>query len=325
MLKVIASHDDGWYLVQNAHGAFGVVPGNYLFVTPKVSPPFRSFQSHAEEYHWNAQGCSAQKYNDAYCDSSPPLHTHEIPRIRHARTHHLRLLLSPSSLSLSLLAHTVSGHLQSSTTLSVSRGSSVVSAAPALKEAVGKGGQQEIEKSFSSALGLSEKASQELEASLSALSGLTHRPARPCLLARFLISHAKWLMEYLFARTCAVVYRLHDVRMQRPLPLLGFFASPRHWHQVVSSIPPPRFFDAPQVHERMFTISHAHATFSAMADASDTNTRTSAVAVARQDTIRARGSLSEIRAAFELECDIEALPARLRTRPVRTLARSRVI
>jgi hypothetical protein len=217
------------------------------------------------------------------------------------------------------------GHLQSTTTLSVSRGSSVVSTAPALKEAVGKGGQQEIEKSFSSALGLSEKASQELEASLSALSGLTHRPARPCLLARFLISHAKWLMEYLFARTCAVVYRLHDVRMQRPLPLLGFFASPRHWHQVVSSIPPPRFFDAPQVHERMFTISHAHATFSAMADASDTNTRTSAVAVARQDTIRARGSLSEIRAAFELECDIEALPARLRTRPVRTLARSRVI
>jgi len=104
---VIASHDDGWYLVQNAHGAFGVVPGNYLFVTPKVSPPFRSFQRHAEEYHWNAQGCSAQKYNDAYCDSSPPLHTHEIPRIRHARTHHLRLLLSPYSLSLSLLAHSL--------------------------------------------------------------------------------------------------------------------------------------------------------------------------------------------------------------------------
>ena len=61
VLKVIASHDDGWYLVQNAHGAFGVVPGNYLFVTPKVGPPFRSFQRHAEEYHWNAQGCSAQK------------------------------------------------------------------------------------------------------------------------------------------------------------------------------------------------------------------------------------------------------------------------
>jgi len=36
VLKVIASHDDGWYLVQNSHGAFGVVPGNYLFVSPKV-------------------------------------------------------------------------------------------------------------------------------------------------------------------------------------------------------------------------------------------------------------------------------------------------
>jgi hypothetical protein len=118
---------------------------------------------------------------------------------------------------------------------------------------------------------------------------------------------------------------VHNVWMQRPLPLLGFYASPRHWRQVVSSILPPGFFDVPQVHERMFTISHAHATFSAMADASDTNTRTSAVAVARQDTTRARGSLSEIRAAFELECDIEALPARLRTRPVLSLARSHVI
>ena len=88
---------------------------------------------------------------------------------------------------------------------------------------------------------------------------------------------------------------------------------------------PPGLFDVPKVHERMFTISHAYATFSAMADASDTNTRASAVAVARQDTTRARGSLSEIRAAFELECDIEALPARLRTRPVRTLARPHVI
>jgi hypothetical protein len=171
-----------------------VVPGNYLFVTQKVGPPFRSFQRHAEEYHWNAQGCSAQKYNDANRASPSPPHTHESPRFRHARTHCLRLLLSPSSLSLSLLAHTVSGHLQSTTTLSVSRGSSVVSAAPALREAVRKGGQQEIEKSFSSALELSEKASQELEASLSALSGLSHLPARlrvHAALARFLISHAK--------------------------------------------------------------------------------------------------------------------------------------
>jgi len=32
MLKVVASHDDGWFLVQNATGSFGVVPGNYLFL-----------------------------------------------------------------------------------------------------------------------------------------------------------------------------------------------------------------------------------------------------------------------------------------------------
>ena len=30
VLKVVASHDDGWFLVQNAKSAFGVVPGNYL-------------------------------------------------------------------------------------------------------------------------------------------------------------------------------------------------------------------------------------------------------------------------------------------------------
>ena len=29
-VHVIARHDDGWFLVQNAQGAFGVVPGNYL-------------------------------------------------------------------------------------------------------------------------------------------------------------------------------------------------------------------------------------------------------------------------------------------------------
>ena len=28
----LPSHDDGWYLVQNSNGSFGVVPGNYLFL-----------------------------------------------------------------------------------------------------------------------------------------------------------------------------------------------------------------------------------------------------------------------------------------------------
>lgn len=30
VLKVVASHDDGWFLVQNAKSEFGLVPGNYL-------------------------------------------------------------------------------------------------------------------------------------------------------------------------------------------------------------------------------------------------------------------------------------------------------
>lgn len=48
MLKIVASHDDGWYLVQKNHSdAIGVVPGNYLFFMEDEPPllPANSIQA----------------------------------------------------------------------------------------------------------------------------------------------------------------------------------------------------------------------------------------------------------------------------------------
>ena len=39
LLQVIARHDDGWFLVQNGNGSFGVVPGNYLQIVDNALSP----------------------------------------------------------------------------------------------------------------------------------------------------------------------------------------------------------------------------------------------------------------------------------------------
>ena len=47
-VQVIARHDDGWFLVHNQDGSFGVVPGNYLQISeapepfPSATPPAAS-------------------------------------------------------------------------------------------------------------------------------------------------------------------------------------------------------------------------------------------------------------------------------------------
>ena len=46
-LQVIARHDDGWFLVHNKDGSFGVVPGNYLQVS-EAPEPYTSSQLPAE-------------------------------------------------------------------------------------------------------------------------------------------------------------------------------------------------------------------------------------------------------------------------------------
>jgi hypothetical protein len=46
-LQVIARHDDGWFLVHNKDGSFGVVPGNYLQVS-EAQEPYTSAQPPAD-------------------------------------------------------------------------------------------------------------------------------------------------------------------------------------------------------------------------------------------------------------------------------------
>jgi hypothetical protein len=48
-LQVIARHDDGWFLVHNKDGSFGVVPGNYLQVS-EAPEAYTSAQPHAENH-----------------------------------------------------------------------------------------------------------------------------------------------------------------------------------------------------------------------------------------------------------------------------------